>query len=68
MPDGNLQADAMQLLTAFLDDGHILRIRSEDGPSPHLVVRVRVRDPLVEQRIREAVRPMGCRVDIALSW
>lgn len=66
--DGNLVNDAMRLLVPFLDDGHILRVQSPETPQRRLIVRVRTRDPAIEERIREAVRPMRCRVEISLSW
>lgn len=68
MIEGSLRTDAMRLLTPFLDDGHILRVQSMERPRPHLIVRVRMRDPVIEQRIREAVASMRCRVEISLSW
>ncbi|HMO28533.1 hypothetical protein [Enterovirga sp.] len=68
MVEGTLRTDAMRLLTPFLDDGHILRVQSTDRPRPHLIVRVRMRDPVIEEKIRDAVSSMRCRVEIALSW
>ena len=68
MMDSPLHADAMRLLTPFLDDGLILRVQFKERRPRHLVVSVRVRDPLVEQGIRDAVRSMRCRVEIGLTW